>query len=298
MKCDRQAGPRYSALRRPILLCLICSSIPAALAQEDRTLTILNAGVESSEDAPFVSTNYQFLPGDFVYVAFQVAGFEKKQNEETGTGQIALSYEVTITDPRGVPLAQSESGEIKEPLHPEDKNWIPKRRASFLIPSFIAATEYRIHIAVKDLLSGKTAATDVPFQIGGSHIQASDNVDIQHFAFLRQEEGAAPLSVAAYRPGDTVYISFEAANFAVAPGNRYRIAYGVLVLGPDGEPFLNNPKAAQLEDSTFYPAQFVPCRISILTKPSNTRGAYVVILTVTDLVAKKSREVRKAFSLE
>lgn len=261
-------------------------------------LAVLNAGVESSEDAPFVSPNYQFFPGDFVYFSFQVAGFEKKENEETEAAELALSYEVTMSDARGIPLTKSESGEIKEPLHPEDKNWIPKRRASFLVPSFIAAGEYRIHVSVKDLFSGKTAAVDVPFQIGGPHVQPAENVDIQHFAFLRQEEGSAPLAIAAYRPGDTIFISFDATNFALAAGNRYRIGYGVLVLGPDGEPFLSAPKAAQLEDASFYPAQLLPCRVSILTKPSNTRGAYVVILTLTDLVSKKSKEVRKTFTLE
>ncbi|HEX4773133.1 MAG TPA: hypothetical protein VH351_20025 [Bryobacteraceae bacterium] len=261
-------------------------------------MAILNAGVESSEDAPFVSTNYQFFAGDFVYFSFQVAGFEKKVNEEAGTAQIALAFEVTMTDAKGIPLAKSESGEIKEPLHPEDKNWIPKRRASFLIPSFIAGGEYRVHVSVKDLLSGKTASIDVPFQVGGPHVQETENVDIQHFAFLRQEDGSTALAVAAYRPGDTIYISFDATNFALAAGNRYRIEYGVLVLGPDGEPFLSAPKAAQLEDSSFYPAQILPCRINILTKSSSTRGAYVVVLTLTDLIARKSREVRKTFTLE
>jgi hypothetical protein len=297
MRCDRQTGRQHSIFRAPILLWLICSCLTAAPA-EDRVLTVLNAGVESSEDAPFVSTNYQFVPGDFVYFSFQIAGFEKKQSDDTAAGQIALAYELTMTDAKSIPLAKSESGEIKEPLHPEDKNWIPTRRASFLIPSFIAAGEYRIHVSVKDLLSGKTASSEVPFQIGGPHVQPADNVDIQHFAFLRQEEGSEPLAVAAYSPGDTVYVFFDATNFALAPGNRYRITYGVLVLGPNGEPFLSAPKAAQLEDSSFYPAQILPCRISIVTKPANTRGAYVIILTLTDLIARKSREVRKTFTLE
>jgi hypothetical protein len=283
--------------RALLLLWPIC--LPgAADAGDPRGPAILNARVESSEDAPAVSANYQFLPGDYVYFSFQISGFRIEGDGEKESRQIALSYEVSMQDAKGIPLAASQPGEIKAQLNPEDKNWIPKRRTSFVIPSFVGAGEYRIHVVAKDLVAGSESSLDVPFHIGGMRVEASENISVQHFSFLRQEEGGEPLTIAAYRPGDTVFVTFDVTGFTLGAGNQYHIAYGVLVLGPDGKPFLNEPNAAQLKDASFYPAQFLPCAVNVITKPSSLRGTYTVAVTVTDVIAKKSYEVKRSFTLE
>lgn len=297
MSSKGQAHGRPPAVCALALLWLISSAQSFCFAQ-DRQLAILNAGVQSYEDGPAASGNYQFLPGDFVYFSFEIAGFQVQTNEETEARSIALSYEVTMEDSKGVPLTKAEAGEIKVPMHPEDKNWIPKRRTSFLIPSFIGAGTFKIHVVANDLLSHKTVSSDSPFTIGGTSVEPADRISVQHFSFLRQEDGGEPLAIAAYIPGDIVYISFDATNFELGAGNHFHIGYGVAVVGPDGKPFLTEPNAAQLEDASYYPAQFLPCRINILTKKTSERGAYIVILTVTDMVAKKSIEVRETFTLE
>lgn len=262
------------------------------------SLAIIDAGVQQSEDAPFVPPDYRFLPGDFVYFTFQVAGFSIKSNDANEVRRIALAYEVTPEDLNGLALTQPNSGTVQVELNPEDKNWMPKRRASFLLPSFLAAGEFRIHVAVKDLFANSEASKDFLFRIGGVKVQPSNTITVQDFHFLRQENDRQPLEVPAYRPGDAIYAIFEMVGYKIGPENQYHVAYGLTVLRPDGKPFLDQPKAADFQKSSFYPAQFVPGNFSVTTSADTSRGEYIIILTVRDLIGNQTYQTKQAFSIE
>lgn len=262
------------------------------------SLAIIDAGVQQSEDAPFVPPDYRFLPGDFVYFTFQVAGFSIKSNDANEVRRIALAYEVTPEDLNGFALTQPNSGTVQVELNPEDKNWMPKRRASFLLPSFLAAGEFRIHVAVKDLFANSEASKDFLFRIGGVKVQPSNTITVQDFHFLRQENDRQPLEVPAYRPGDAIYAIFEMVGYKIGPENQYHVAYGLTVLRPDGKPFLDQPKAADFQKSSFYPAQFVPGNFSVTTSADTSRGEYIIILTVRDLIGNQTYQTKQAFSIE
>ena len=264
----------------------------------EASLAIADAGVQASEDAPFVSTDYQFMPGEYVYSTFQITGFSIDIDQEKESREISLTYSVTVRDSNNIPLAEPISGEIKTHLNSEDKNWAPKRRASFLLPSFVAAGEFYVHIVVKDVLGKSDAVKDVPFRIGGFRAQRSEQIAAQNFRFLREESGAEGLDVAAYRPGDTVYAAFDMTGFVLGPGNSYHLSYGVTVFRPDGKPFLEEANAAELNASSYYPAQFMPGNVSIITTASSPRGAYILVLTVRDLIANRSTVTKRSFSLE
>ena len=85
-KCWSFENGLSQAARResPILICnrtigalLIVFGVCAAHAADSHdALTIVEAGVQSSEDAPFVSPNYEFQAGGYLYFEFQVAGFK------------------------------------------------------------------------------------------------------------------------------------------------------------------------------------------------------------------------------
>jgi hypothetical protein len=284
-------------LRVAILLSLITS---ASTAAEDTTgLAIVEAGVQQSEDAPFVTTDYQFLPGEYIWVSFHVAGYSVKFEEEKDTRQMDITFSVVPRDQKGIPLAEPVNGEVKNTLGTEDRNWTPVKRASFLIPSFVAGGEHYIHITVHDVLANnKEASLDLPFHIQAPAIDSADKLTVQNFRFFRSEDAREPLDVAAYTPGDTVYATFQMVGFQLADGNTYKLSYGVLVLRPDGKPFVDAPQAAELTDHTFYPAQFLPGTLNIETKKNSPRGEYVVVLTVRDLVAGTETVTRRAFRLE
>jgi hypothetical protein len=275
----------------------VLRALPSNSAAES-SLAIVNAGVQQSEDAPFVNDDYRFLPGDYVYVSFQITGFGVKGDEDKDSRQMSLSYEISAADAHNVLLAKPVTGEIKNELAPEDKNWSPKRRASFLLPSFLAAGECHIHFAARDLIAGSETSKDVPFRMGGVKIEPSNSVTVEHFRFLREEDAHEAVEVPAYRPGDTVYTSFDLAGYAMGEGNRYRLTYDVAVLRPDGKPFFEKQNAAELESSSFYPPAYVPATLNIITSPTSPRGQYVILLRVRDLIGKGTYEIKQGFSLE
>ena len=288
--------PSLSALITALLISWGILTAPASAA--DRALAIIDAGVQESEDAPFVSPDYQFLPGEFVYSTFQIAGFAIKSEERGEVRRVSLAYEITPQDSKGVALAPSVSDNIEVDVNPEDKSWLPKRRSSFLVPSFVAAGEFRIHIVVKDLFGKAETSKDLPFRIGGTAVQPTSNLTVQDFRFLRQENDREALDVPAYRPGDTIYASLNIVGHKLGSQNQYRLAYNFTVLRPDGKAFLDQPQAGELTDATFYPAQFVPAAFTLTTSADSARGQYIAVLTIRDLVGNQTYQTKQAFSLE
>lgn len=271
---------------------------PTAVFAAESQLAIIDAGVQASEDAPFVSADYQFLPGDYVYFTFQISGFKIKAEQRDEVHRIALKYEITPCDSKGVALSEAVHGGILTELSPEDKNWLPKRRVSFLLPSFIAAGEYHVHVAVEDVFGKAESSADFPFRVGGVPVQSSPTLAVENFHFFRREDDREPLKVPAYSPGDTVYARFDMAGYKLGTKNAYQLSYGLTVLRPDGKTFFEQPNAAQLESDSFYPAQFVPGTINLTTSPDASRGEYVIVLSVRDLIGNQSYQVKQAFSIE
>ena len=254
--------------------------------------------MQQSEDAPYVASGFRFLPGDTLYFTFQISGFAIESSNHGQLRKISLAYEVTPEDASGVPLTPSGNGEIQVELNPEDKHWTPKRRVSFPIPSSVAAGDFHIHVLVKDLVAKSEATRDFPFRIGGLELHAAPSVTLEHFRFLRNEDDQEPLEVPAFSPGDSVYSRFEIAGFKTGVENAYHVSYGLIVLRPDGTTYLNEPKAAELADKTFYPAQYLPGNVAITTSASTARGEYILIITVHDLIANTTYQSKKAFSIE
>jgi len=274
--------------------------LPANLLcrQAEPSLAILDAGVERSEDAPFAAADYRFYPGDYLYFRFQVGGFGVHTDETKETRSISLAYEISPLDANGVLLAPPATEAIKAELSPEDKNWMPKRRATFLLPSFAAAGIFHLRVTVKDLVANTQTTRDFPFTMGGTEIVPSPTVTVQNFRYFRKEDDRQSLDLAAYRPGDTVYARFVMVGYQLDPDHKYHLAYGLQVLKPDGKPFVEEPNAAELTSDSFYPAQFVPGDIAVTTSADSPKGVYVVLVTVKDLLANRTYQAKSTFQVE
>jgi hypothetical protein len=264
----------------------------------DSNLAIVQAGVQQSEDAPFVPNDYVFLPGDYLYFTFQIAGFSIQSLNRDEVRKISLTYQVSPEDMNGVPLTEPVSDSIEAELSPEDKNWTPKRRASFLLPSYVASGDFRVHVTAKDLFGKTEVSKDLPFHIGGLHIEPSASVGVQDFKFLRREGDRNALEIPAYSPGDTVFASFDMAGFKLAQSNTYALEYGLSVIQPSGKLFLDAPRAAELKSNSFYPAQYLPGVIRINTPHDAAKGEYILTLVVRDLIGNGKCETKKSFSIE
>jgi hypothetical protein len=283
--------------RHTAFLMFFLASVGNRVAAES-SLAIVGSGVQPSEDAPFVSRDYRFFPGDYLYFTFQISGFAVRSEERGEVQKINLTYEVTPQDVNGFALAPPSSGTVQTELSPEDKHWMPKRQVSFLIPSFVAAGEFRIHVHVKDLVANSEVSRDFPFYIGGIHLLPTSSITVENFRFLRNENDREALDVPAYSPGDTVYARFDMVGFKTDFQNRYHLSYGVTVLRPDGTPYLQDPNAAELEANSFYAAKYVPGVVNIKTSATTPKGEYIIVLTVRDALAGTTFQTRRALSIE
>jgi hypothetical protein len=273
-------------------------SIPllATASPAETTLAVVDAGIQAAEDTPFVRQGYEFLPGEFVYFTFTISGYEQEKKGESKA--INLEYKVEVLDSKGVPLTPPESGSIQDELHPQDKDWLPKRRMSFQLPSYLNRGTFNVQITVRDAVSKAEVVKTFPFQIGGRSLKASETLDVQNFHFYRGEGDADPLEVVAYRPGDTVWARFDMVGFKTDPKHTYKVDYGLTVFRPDGTVLFAAPKAAEQSASDFYPAQFVPGVLSLTTTPDLAHAEYTILLTVRDVVGKQTFEHRYTFHLE
>jgi hypothetical protein len=269
------------------------------LLKADESLAVIGAGVQSSEDAPFVQPDYRFQPGEFVYTTFQIAGFQAEGGaSDEKPRKVSMTYAVTAEDANGVALCPSVTDKIQEELNAEDKNWTPKRRASFLIPSFVAAGDFQIHIAVRDLIGKTETSKLVPFKIGGVTVLNPEALSVQNFQFFRRENDRNAVEVPAYNPGDSVFVRFIITGFKVGEKNAYDVSYQLLVTRPDGKPYLDRPDAAELASESFYPARYLPGEFALTTSRDSPKGTYIILLRVRDKVANASKEIRFPFTIE
>ena len=260
-------------------------------------LAVVHASVAQEDNGARAPGDYKFLPGEPLFVVFEIAGFQVKHDEEKDTRAISLSWEVSVRDRENVPLAPAQGGEIKTGLSSEDKKWLPKRRAEFSLPQQIGAGEYRVHIVTKDLLSNTEAVKDIPFRIGGREVAPSPGLRVERLKFSR-EEGGPDLQTPAYRPGDAIFLAFDIVGFSQAPEGEYHVSYRFQVLSPNGKVFVNQPQAVELSAKSFYPARFVPVNFSITAPGASARGEYTVLLSIKDEVSNQSSEAKYSFSLE
>jgi hypothetical protein len=264
-----------------------------------KPLAIVGAEIASSEDAPKASANYEFMPGDFLYFQFETTGFKVEGKDDSGGRHISLAYSVEVADDRGVLLAPPAKDEIATEIAPQDKDWAPKRRVSFLLPSYVARGSYRVRLSVEDLLAKAKVENDFPFLIGGRKIENSQSLGIQNLRFLRNDQDGPGLEVAAYRPGDTIWARFDMTGFAVGTGNRVDLEYDLSVLRPDGRTIFDQKNAATKElEGQFYPPQFVPGELSVTTTSDLLHGQYTLVVQLRDVIGKKTAEARQQFQIE
>jgi hypothetical protein len=285
-----------TALYFAFLLSLVAG---AARADASKVLTIVDARVESSEDAPAVSPGYEFLPGDFLYFQFQVAGFKVNGNEYNGPRTISLAYVIEARDSQGILLAPPENGTIQEEVSAQDKDWTPKRRASFLLPSYVAYQDCHVSVTVDDLIAKTTAHQELPFTLAGRKIETAGSLAIQNVRFLRTSEDDAGLQVVAYRPGDTIWARFDMTGFKLGPRNSVQLSYDVAVHRPDGRVIFHRENAARQKlEGLFYPPQVVPGVLSVTTTPDLPRGEYTFIIFLKDEIGQKNARVERKVDME
>src|SRR5260370_36533307 len=103
-----------------------------------------------------------------------------------------------------------------------------------------------------------TAEAEVSFRVESRAVAPSDTLVVRNFRFLRTEEDAHPLEVAAYRPGDTVWARFDMTGYKLGEKNRFDVEYGVKALRPKDQRTYHQPPAAGEKEEAFYPQRYPP----------------------------------------
>jgi hypothetical protein len=265
----------------------------AAAWQAPAPLAIVNATLHEYEDGPRLEAGHRFIPGETVFFSFQVRGYGKSKEE-----RVHLRYEIEAVDADNIRIVQTEQGEVRTELAPQDKDWLPKIRRSFIIPPHAWPGTYRIRARVRDQLTGQDAALEVPLTVEGRRVEPSPTLVIRNFRFLREERDPEPLIPPVYRPGDSLWARFDITGFRIGDKNHIRVAYRIAILNAEGKLLYAQPDAAVEEDAPFYPKRSVPGLVSLRIQPGTPAGTYLMAVTVEDQVGGQTFETQEAFRIE
>ncbi len=267
----------------------LCSLAPGA----PLPFGIANAAVSQTEDGAKPEAGYEFRPGETVFLAFQVAGVKPSPQNK-----VKLKYQVNALDPRGVPIVPAVSGIIDTDVAPEDKDWMPKVRTTAELPPLGPSGLYKFTFSVTEETSGKTDVKDVAFPVRGRTVEESATLALRNFTFFRSEEDRAPLTIAAYRPGDAVWARFDITGYKIGEGNKFDVDFQVSVAGPAGNVLYTQPEATPEQRAPFYPQRFVPAEFSLSLSKDASLGEYGLAIAVRDNAGGQKTEVRQPFRVE
>ncbi len=260
------------------------------------SLVIVKPTLHQFEDGPPVYADHRYIPGETVFFSFQAQGYQVARKDDSR--KVLLSYRIDALDSGDVRLVETATGKIDTELTPQDKDWLPKVRHSFLIPPHALPGSYKILASIKDELSGQEANTEVSFTVHGRHVEPSETLVVRNFRFQRSENATQSLVTAAYRAGDTLWAKFDITGFQVGEKNRIWVEYGISILNSEGKVLYSQPEGAVEQDAPFYPKRYVPGIVSLNIQPGTPAGEYAILVTARDEVGKHTVESRHVFRVE
>lgn len=266
---------------------------PLSAASPPKQLEIVEAQFQQYEDGPPVTKDYAYIAGETMFFSFRVRGYALSDENK-----LNLQYQLDAFDYRGMRLIETVKKTIDTSVSAEDKNWTPKAQQTVQVPPLAESGDYKIVISVQDL-PGKTAAKqEFAFRVRGRVVEPSDTLVLRGFRFLRQEDDKDPLKIPAYKPGDTVWARFEITGYKFGPKNLIHVEYTLSVAGSDGKVLFSQPQPAVVEDSPFYPNQYVPGVVSLTTNQETGAGDYFLVISVKDQVSNQTYEAREKFAMQ
>jgi len=257
------------------------------------TLKLTHAIVSQSEDGPAIETGMVFQPGDTAFFSFLV------ENYSTGlTGKVQLTGHMQTFDTRGTAIMPRDEEVIGTTLSEEDKQWKPKMRLQVQVPSIAPPGNYTIRFDTIDQQSHQTASGEVAFRVGGKGVEQASALTIRNAGFYRTQEDETPLKVAAYRPGDMLWVRFDLTGYRYGDQNSIDVGYDVEVLSAAGKQLFAQEDAAVEKSLAFYPQPWVPAMFNLDLQPNTTAGTYTLVITAHDAVGKQMVIERVEFKVE
>src|SRR5579863_16447 len=164
----------------PRILLSLLFSAAISLHAAPEPFAILKFAISDMEDGALVPPSFTFVPGQFVFVSFQVGGYQVSAERK-----LHLSYKVDAFDPKNVPLIETIANTLETRLSDEDKNWRPTLRQQILLPPLASSGAYKIAVQVTDDLAKATVSHEMTLQIRGHDVAPSDTLIIRNFHLYR-----------------------------------------------------------------------------------------------------------------
>jgi hypothetical protein len=261
------------------------------------TLTVERMAMQEFEDGPLLPASYEFLPGEAAHFMCRLGGFQIDKTDEDNQ-RVKLSWKVEVFDPAGIPLEKPKSGTIEGRILPEDKNWVPKFLAGFMIPPFAPSGDYKVSVQAKDEVGSSELHADLVFHVRGRDVQPSPTLIVRNFRFQRSESDPSPLREPVYRAGDMLWARFDIVGYKFGDNNRYSVDYELAVEDSTGKRLFAQPEAAAESHESFYPQSVVPGELSLSLDKNVVPASYTLVVTLHDKIGDQSWEERRTFQVQ
>lgn len=263
-------------------------------AGELRLAYVSYSGYEGGPPKPVPVT---FLPGEQVVFRAKVAGFRAAEVEYQQF-RVALTYEATATDFRGIQIGKLKKGEVKEPIHKEDKDWLPTLDYTFLIPAMSEYGDVRIRIKVRDEVGQKESVFEETMTVNGKRLPKLENISVINFGFYRRQEDVSALPAGVYRAGNTLWAKFDLAGFRLEESNHFHAECDVQVRDGEGKVLFEQPAAIVGDATPEYPQRYLPGVFSLVIKSGTAKGQYAIAVIARDVLSNTTAESVFPFSVE
>jgi hypothetical protein len=265
------------------------SRAPASPAQ----LKAADPVISQFEDGPPIVGGQKLVPGETAFFRFGVVNFKTSED-----GKVQVTGHVQVIDSRGTPIAPADEIAIATSLRQEDKDWRPILRSQFQVPGIAPPGHYKIRYDVSDLQSKQKVSGQSEFEVSGQDVPASPVLAVRGIAFYRTQDDEKPLGIAAYRPGDMVWVRFDATGYKYGEQNAIDVTYDVSVSAADGKQLFSQPDAAVEKSQAFYPQPWIPGAFSLTLQPDMKPGTYSISVTARDAVGKQTATAKADFKVE
>jgi hypothetical protein len=277
-----------------LALACVLNASQAQRARPAAAVLQLNGAVLSQfEDGPPVGSGLKLVPGETAFFRFDAINFVTSEN-----GKVQITGHVEVTDPRGVLIVPKDDIAIATTLSQEDKDWKPRLRSQFQIPGIAPPGSYHIRFQATDEQSKQKASGEITFEVDGHGPPTAKALSVGPVTFHRTAEDEKPLSVAAYRAGDMVWVRFDITGYKYGEQNSIDVAYDVAVSAADGKQLYAQQDAAVEKSQAFYPQPWIPGAFSLTLQPDMHAGMYSISVTARDAIGKQTETVKAEFKVE
>jgi hypothetical protein len=195
-------------------------------------------------------------------------------------------------------------GVVEETLRPEDKTWVPKIVASFVIPQYAVRGIYKIPVTIRDDVSKAEVSGQVEFRVRGEEPPpAGVAFGQRNFRFLAKEDDRFALRPPVYKQGASLFARFDIVGHKFDGNNHFSVEYGISILGPPNaegasKPLFSQESAATESGESFYPQRWVPGGFRIDLDKDVPVGEHTLVLTLRDKIANTTQEFRQTFTVQ